>query len=301
MVLYSSPHFSAHVTPPGHPERPERAQVLTDVALAFAARGGDVREPRRATTEELARIHTPEHLEVVASTAGQAVMLDPDTFTSPESQDVALLAAGAAIQAAEHAWRQGEAAMALVRPPGHHAEPDKAMGFCLYNNIAVAAASLRASGVARVAIVDFDVHHGNGTQAAFYSDPTVFFASTHQYPYYPGTGSAEETGYGKGRGFTLNEPMAAGGRDADLLRLYEKKILPAVEAFQPGVMLVSAGYDAHELDPLAGMRITTEGFARLVGLLKDAARTICGGRIAFITEGGYHLGALQACLDATVE
>ena len=145
-------------------------------------------------------------------------MLDADTFTSPESYEIALLAAGAAIDAARHAWRTGEPALALVRPPGHHAEPDRAMGFCLYNNIAVAAAALRADGVARVAIVDIDVHHGNGTQAAFYADPTVLFVSSHQFPYYPGTGAADETGAGAGVGFTLNLPMEAGATDADFER-----------------------------------------------------------------------------------
>ena len=175
MVLWSSPIFASHVTPPGHPERPERADVFTAVARAFAARGGTVREPRPAAREELARVHARAYLDTVAATAGRAVMLDPDTFTSPASHEVAGLAAGAAIDAATHAWRAGEATLALVRPPGHHAERDRAMGFCLYNNIAVAAAALRAAGVSRVAIVDFDVHHGNGTQAAFYSDPTVLF------------------------------------------------------------------------------------------------------------------------------
>jgi len=192
MVLYSSRAFASHVTPPGHPERLERAEVFTDVARAFEARGGVVIEPRAATLEELARVHTVEYLDQVAATAGRAVMLDPDTFTSPDSSEVASLAAGAAIEAARHAWRTGEATMAMVRPPGHHAEADHAMGFCLYNNVAVAAAALRAAGAARVAIVDFDVHHGNGTQSAFYSDPTVYYASSHQFPYYPGTGAWDE-------------------------------------------------------------------------------------------------------------
>jgi acetoin utilization deacetylase AcuC-like enzyme len=301
MVLYSSPRFASHVTPPGHPERLERAEVFTEVARAFAARGGAVIEPRAATREELARVHAAGYLDALAATSGRAVMLDPDTFTSPASHDVASRAAGAAIEAALHSWRTGEAALALVRPPGHHAEPDRAMGFCLYNNVAVAAASLRAAGAARVAIVDFDVHHGNGTQAAFYSDPTVYYASSHQFPYYPGTGAAGDVGEGPGRGFTLNVPMAAGARDADFLRVYDQTILPAIEAFRPDVLLVSAGYDAHELDPLAGMRVSTDGFAQLVRRLKEVAAAACGGRIALVTEGGYDLAALRACLEATIE
>ena len=301
MVVYFSPSFALHVTPPGHPERPERAEVFGEVARAFAARCGAVMEPRPATREELARVHTSEYLDAIAATAGRAVMLDPDTFTSPASTDVASLAAGAAIEAALYTWRTGQAAMAMVRPPGHHAEPDRAMGFCLYNNIAVAAASLRAVGATRVAIVDFDVHHGNGTQSAFYADPTVYYASSHQFPYYPGTGAADEVGVGPGRGFTLNVPMAAGARDAEFFTAYDETILPAVEDFRPEVLLVSAGYDAHELDPLAGMRMTTAGFAGLVLRLKELAASRSGGRIAFVTEGGYHLGALRECLEATIE
>jgi acetoin utilization deacetylase AcuC-like enzyme len=289
------------MTPPGHPERMERAGVFDAVAAAFRSRGGGVSNPRPATREELARIHTAAYLDQVAAADGRAVMLDPDTFTSPESVEIARLAAGAAIEAARHSWLTGESAMALVRPPGHHAEPDRAMGFCLYNNIAVAAAALRAEGVSRVAIVDFDVHHGNGTQAAFYADPSVLFISSHQFPYYPGTGAAGEMGSGAGQGFTVNIPMEAGARDDEYDRVYRSIVVPALERFAPDVMLVSAGYDAHERDPLAGMRMTTEGFAALVGLLKDTAARLCGGRVAFITEGGYHLGALQDCLEATIE
>jgi acetoin utilization deacetylase AcuC-like enzyme len=301
MKLFASTRFGEHVTPPGHPERMERAGVFDAVAGAFRSRGGVVSDPRPATREELARIHTAAYLDQVAAADGRAVMLDPDTFTSPESVEIAGLAAGAAIEAARHAWATGESAMALVRPPGHHAEPDRAMGFCLYNNIAVAAAALRAEGASRVAIVDFDVHHGNGTQAAFYADPSVLFISSHQFPYYPGTGAADETGTGAGRGFTINIPMQAGARDAEYDRVYRSIVVPALERFGPDVLLVSAGYDAHELDPLAGMRMTTDGFAALVGLLKGAASQLCGGRIAFITEGGYHLGALRECLEATIE
>jgi acetoin utilization deacetylase AcuC-like enzyme len=301
MVLFSSPRFVEHTTPPGHPERPERAEVFDLVAASHRRHGGAVREPRAATRSELARIHTSEYLDHIAATAGRATMLDADTFTSPESHEIALLAAGAAIDAARHAWQTGEAAMAMVRPPGHHAEPDRAMGFCLYNNIAIAAAALRAEGASRVAIVDIDVHHGNGTQAAFYKDPSVLYVSTHQYPYYPGTGAANETGEGAGRGATLNLPLEAGTNDAGFLAAYVSGVVPALEMFRPEVVLVSAGFDAHELDPLGGLRVTTAGYVRVVSTLCDAAARLSGGRIAFVTEGGYHLSALQECLEGIAD
>ena len=300
MLLISSPRFAEHTTPPGHPERPERAEVFDRVAAAFRAKGGVVREPRPATREELARVHTADYLDLIASTAGRATMLDEDTYTSPESHEIALLAAGAAILAALHAWQQKEPALALARPPGHHAEADKAMGFCLYSNVAIAAATLRARGLDRVAIVDFDVHHGNGTQAAFYTDASVLFISSHQYPYWPGSGAAGETGSGGGLGYTLNLPMPAGARDADVIGAYESQALPALVKFKPDAMIVSAGFDAHELDPLGGLRMTTEGYARLVGLLDATARSICQRRIALVTEGGYHLDAVNDCLESVM-
>jgi acetoin utilization deacetylase AcuC-like enzyme len=301
VLLIATPRFGDHTTPLGHPERFERAGVFDEVARRFAAAGGHVREPRQATRADLSRVHDEAYLDRLDRSAGVAVMLDSDTFTGPASDEVARLAAGAAIDAAWHAARTGEPALALVRPPGHHAEPDRAMGFCLLNNIAIAAASLRAGSVERVAILDFDVHHGNGTQAAFYSDPTVLFASSHQYPYYPGTGAAAETGAGAGLGFTVNVPLAAGAGDAELLSAYDDGILPAVARFRPDVMLVSAGYDAHEADPLGSLRVTTGGFRALIERLDAFARQKAGGRIAFVTEGGYDLAALDACLGATID
>jgi acetoin utilization deacetylase AcuC-like enzyme len=300
MIVYSSPRFAEHVTPPGHPESPERAEVFDAVAAAFAGAGGVVRRPRAATGEELCRVHTADYVRMLGATAGRAVMLDADTFTSPESHDVALLAAGASVDAAREAYDTATATLALVRPPGHHAEADRAMGFCLYNNIAIAAAALRAAGVARVAIVDIDVHHGNGTQNAFYGDPGVLYVSIHQAPYYPGTGAADEAGEAAGRGVTLNVPLPAGATDATYAGACDERVVPALDRFRPDIILVSAGYDAHERDPLAGMRVTTAGFADLAGRLRASAERLCRGRSAWMTEGGYHLGALRECLEATI-
>ena len=202
LIIISSERFAEHQTPPGHPERPERAAVMNAVAARWRATGGEVVAPPAATREQLARIHDAAYLHRLSETSGQAVALDPDTYTSPESHEIALLAAGAAVDAVERVMGATHtAALAMVRPPGHHAERNKAMGFCLFNNVAVAAAHARAMGAGRVAIVDFDVHHGNGTQHTFERDSSVLYVSTHQYPYYPGTGAADEVGIGDGAGF----------------------------------------------------------------------------------------------------
>ena len=296
MLLISSPRFQEHTTPPGHPERPERAEVFDQVAVAWRDKGGRVVEPRPATRQELLRVHAAAHVDAMEAARGRAVMLDADTFTSPESYEIARLAAGAAVQAAEHALDTRETAFALVRPPGHHAERDKAMGFCLFNNVAVAAAAAIARGLSRVAIVDIDVHHGNGTQWTFYADPKVLYVSTHQFPFYPGTGAADETGTGAGKGFTFNLPLAAGAADAEYAAAY-RTIAGVLETYAPELLLVSAGFDAHEDDPLASMRLTTAGYGAVVKALADAAARI-GCAMALVTEGGYDLDALRACLDA---
>jgi len=275
----------------------ERAHVFDAVAARWSDIGVASAAPRPASRDELVRVHSPDYLDAIALSSGRAVMLDPDTFTSPESVEIAGLAAGATVQAAEHAIANREPAFALVRPPGHHAERDRAMGFCLYNNVAVAAASAIAHGLERVAIVDIDVHHGNGTQWMFYDDPKVLYVSTHQYPFYPGTGAANEVGIGEGAGFTVNVPLEMGATDADYALVYRAAILPVIEAFAPDLMLVSAGFDAHERDPLASMRVTTHGYASIVRQLVNASRN---GSIAFVTEGGYDLGALGDCLDAAI-
>jgi acetoin utilization deacetylase AcuC-like enzyme len=300
LVVFSSPRFEEHTTPPGHPERPARAQALDAAAARWRDAGGEVREPRPATRIELARVHTPEYLDLIDSVRGKPSQLDPDTYTSPESVEIAELAAGAAIDAARLA-RDGTPAFALVRPPGHHAEPDKAMGFCIYNNIAVAAADLLASGTRKVAIVDIDVHHGNGTQWAFYGEPRVLYVSSHQFPFYPGTGAADETGTGAGKGFTLNIPLPAGAGDEEYDSAYATVVQPALEAFAPEVLLISAGFDIWVNDPLAGMRVTREGIRRILMRLRAAAAATCGSRVMLVTEGGYDLPGLTAGIDAAFE
>lgn len=302
MLVISSPDFANHLTPPGHPESPERGDVLEAVAAAAARRGARVMAPRRATREELRRVHTEEHVRRIEETAGSAVALDADTYTSPSSADLATLAAGAVVQAVDEVLAgRARRAAALVRPPGHHAESSRAMGFCLYSNVAVAAAHALAQGLQRIAVVDYDVHHGNGTQEIFYADPRLLFVSVHQFPFYPGTGAVDEIGSGEGAGMTVNIPLEAGATDGDYLAVFERAVLPVLHEYEPELLLVSAGFDAHERDPLAQMRVTAEGFRRIAGLLRDAADRLCGGRVVLATEGGYALDAFAASLDATLQ
>jgi acetoin utilization deacetylase AcuC-like enzyme len=301
MILIASDRFEEHLTPPGHPESPARAEAMGGVASWWCDRNGTIVEPREATRDELQRVHTAGYLDRIAGTAGRAVKLDPDTFTSPASHQVALLAAGAALEGVEHVLgKSGLRALALVRPPGHHAECDKAMGFCLYNSVAVAAADALSRGCSRVAIVDYDVHHGHGTQWIFYDNPRVLYVSTHQYPFYPGTGAADEVGSGQAAGKTFNVPLEAGATDGDYDQVFRLLVLPALTAFAPDLVLVSAGFDAHELDPLGGMRLSTEGYTNLTRQLVELADTCCEGRAVFVTEGGYDLEALAACLQSTI-
>jgi acetoin utilization deacetylase AcuC-like enzyme len=302
VILIHSDRFAEHQTPPGHPERPERAEVMEAVAAKWREKRVEIVAPRAATHEQLARVHDEGYLKRIAATAGKAAQLDPDTYTSPESWEVALLAAGAAIDAVERVMgATHHAAVAMVRPPGHHAERDRAMGFCLYNNVAVAAAHARAQGAAKVAIVDYDVHHGNGTQHIFEADPHVLYISTHQFPYYPGTGAADEIGRGAGRGFTVNVPLEVGAADEDYELVFARVVLPVLRQFEPDLIVVSAGFDAHERDPLGGMRLSTDAFAAMTLELRAVADECCRGRIVSVTEGGYDLKALAASLDAVIE
>jgi len=228
--------------------------------------------------------------------------LDPDTFVSPESLAVARLAAGSTVALARGVAR-GEIAtgLAAVRPPGHHAEADRAMGFCLFNNVAVAARALQAEeGVDRVLVLDWDVHHGNGTQHSFEADPSVLYFSTHQHPHYPGTGAFGETGHGAGEGTTVNVPMPAGCGDPEYVGVIARVLVPVVRAFRPEVILVSCGFDAHRSDPLAGMEIGAEGYRDMTRLVRAVAEEVCGGRLLFVLEGGYAATGLDEGTTAVI-
>jgi acetoin utilization deacetylase AcuC-like enzyme len=294
VALYDDPLFREHDAGRGHPERPERLDAVRNGIREAGLEGRlDLIPPRSATPAELLRVHTEGHVGLVASTKGRRYRFDPDTEAGPRSQAAAFLAAGAVVDAVDRAL-EGEIdrAFCAVRPPGHHAGADRAMGFCLFNNVAVAAAHALHRGLDRVMIVDFDVHHGNGTQEIFYDDPRVLYVSSHAYPFYPGTGALDEVGEGPGRGFTVNLPLPDGMGDADFARVYRTIVEPVGKAFDPELLLVSAGFDAARGDPLAGMDLTAEGYAELTDVCLGIAAGAAQGRALFVLEGGYGLDAL---------
>lgn len=290
-----SPLFGAHDPGHGHPERPAR---YTAVAAAVAASGAPVREPSPAPQEALQRVHPAVYLRRLheLSLEGGA-MLDPDTIMREVSYEAAVAAAGAAVEAVE-AVLAGELGAAFCggRPPGHHAEPARPMGFCFINHAAVAAAHARALGCERVAVLDWDAHHGNGTQAIFYDDPSVLYVSLHQWPYYPWTsGAADERGAGAGEGATLNIPLAAGTTEAEYLDAFRHVALPEVRAFDPQLLIVSAGFDAHRDDPLCDLGLSAPAF----GEMAAEVREIAPGPV-LVLEGGYDLAALEASVGSTL-
>jgi acetoin utilization deacetylase AcuC-like enzyme len=261
-------------------------------------------EPRPATIDEIALVHRREYIKEIEEMAQRGGgWLDPDTVMSAGSYEAALYAAGGLIRAVEVVMA-GEvtSAFALVRPPGHHATSTQAKGFCLFNNIAIATEyALAEYKLERILIIDFDVHHGNGTQEAFYDNPQVMYISTHQYPFYPGTGDLKETGSGAAAGTNINIPLSAGCGDDEYLEVFEQIIVPAAKRFKPRLILVSAGYDNHWADPLAMMQVSVAGFGQMVGIIKGLADGLCGGRLVFTLEGGYHLDALATSIKATFD
>ena len=298
--LVDDNRFLDHVAPYGHPEHPGRLKAIRQRFEEDGLASRCERVPaREAVDEELLRIHTAAHVRTVDATASSEFRsLDPDTYASRGSARAARLAAGALVDLASRVL-SGHLSngFALLRPPGHHAEADRAMGFCLYNNVAVAARAAQAARLCeRVLIVDWDVHHGNGTQHSFWEDPSVLYFSTHQFPFYPGTGAAEEAGGGEGRGFTVNVPWPAGMGDAEYLAAFDRVLLPVARRFSPELILVSAGFDAAAGDLLGGMRVSPDGYAAMTERLLSLAE----GRVVLALEGGYNLDAIArsaaACL-----
>lgn len=279
-----------------HPESPERLRIIHGL-LDREFKDLPCIAPRLATENELALVHDPFYIQRIADTDGKAfTQLDPDTGCSSRSYQIARLAAGGLLEAidgmlapSDPALRTPHSAFAFVRPPGHHAERDRAMGFCLFNNVAVAAEyALEKHGVQRVLIVDWDLHHGNGTQHSFYGRRDVLYFSSHQYPHYPGSGGFDEVGSGKGEGFTVNAPFPAGFGDEEYLAVYSRILKPIALEYRPELVLVSAGFDPYVKDPLGGMNVTGNGFGNLATIVREIADATCGGKVLLTLEGGYN-------------
>ena len=303
--LVRDPLYLKHKNGDGHPERPERLVAVDEAidGVAFADELLDL-PAGDAGHDELARIHDRDYIRRIAATEGERPrMLDADTGVAPESYRAALRAAGGTITAVD-AVLAGEVrrSFALPRPPGHHAERNRAMGFCLFNNVAVAARYAQdAYGLERVAVIDWDVHHGNGTQWSFYEDPSVLYVSVHEYPLFPGTGLVQDTGRDIGQGYTLNLPLPAGQTDRDYAIAFEEVVLPVLGEFDPQLVLVSAGFDAHRDDPLARMQLSVDGFRWMTRALLGIAEQHADGRIVHVLEGGYNLEALSEGVTAVLE
>ncbi len=299
-ALIKDDRYLEHNAGEGHPESPNRLRVIHElIGKEFAEL--PLIAPRIATEDELALVHDPLYIQTVAKTEGKPFsQLDPDTGLSARSYEIARLAAGGLLQGVDALLSPDasrltpHAVFAFVRPPGHHAEPDRGMGFCLFNNIAIAAQYAKEKyGLKRILIVDWDLHHGNGTQRAFFDDPSVLFFSSHQYPYYPGSGGFDEVGSGAGRGFTVNAPFPAGFGDAEYLHVYNSILKPIALEFRSELVLVSAGFDPYVQDPLGGMEVSGEGFGGLAAIVRDIANATCNGKVLITLEGGYNPAGLR--------
>ena len=299
-LLFTHKSSENHDMGTGHPENPDRVRAVWEALNAPRFNDLERREAPRATIDEISRIHRRDYVELILNSVPSTGLyrIDPDTAMSPSSGEAALTAAGAVIAAIDSVI-SGEASNAFcaIRPPGHHAEPSRGMGFCLFNNVAIGAAHARQNhGINHVAVVDFDVHHGNGTQAAFWSDPNVMFASSHEYPFYPGTGAQEERGVGN----IFNIPLAKMSGSKEFRQGFEKVVFPALQEFSPDLIIISAGFDAHARDPLANIRLQDEDFEWITNKLLDIAGEYADGRIVSSLEGGYDLDALASSVTAHV-
>lgn len=303
-IVLQDDRFLDHKTRYGHPESPDRLVAIYDAIAAdkekiqYAAVA-----PREATVEEIALNHGTDYIHTIEKTSGKDyVSLDPDTHTSAGTWKAAVLAVGAVLTGIDLIQNSTAGrAFALVRPPGHHAEQSRAMGFCIFNNIAVGAHYLRAAHrMERVFIFDWDLHHGNGTQHSFYNSSEVLYLSVHQYPYYPGTGAYDEIGQGQGAGYTVNIPLSGGQGDRDYAYIIEQIVAPVARQFKPQFMLISAGYDIYHHDPLGTMQVTPQGFYGMAQSLVRLADELCGGKILFALEGGYHAAGIAKSVQYTL-
>jgi acetoin utilization deacetylase AcuC-like enzyme len=302
-VVVIDAEYLKHLPGDSHPERPERIKVLLDLAGGLDRQKFQLVAPKAAARADVERIHGADHVRLVESTSTvNHYALDGDTITCRDSFGVSLLAVGGFLTLLDMlAAKESSNGFALVRPPGHHALRHHAMGFCLFNTMAIGAEYLKHNyGAKKILIMDWDVHHGNGTQDAFYQDPTVLFISTHQYPYYPGSGALNECGVGAGEGYTINIPLPAGCADAEYMQVFQDIVVPAAEKFQPQWILVSAGFDPHRRDPLGGMNVTEEGFGAMARILLSLANRFADARIAFLLEGGYDLAGLRDSVAAVL-
>ncbi len=303
VALVYSPRYLLHNKGIKHPESPQRLAVLVK-GLQNSPFAGEIKwlDPLEIDEEVLLRVHTKSYINLLKAYAFLGGgWLDEDTFVSANSYDIALLAVGGAVRAIEQAWKARDHSFALLRPPGHHASQSRGAGFCLLNNIACAIRYGQEHwGLKKVLVVDWDLHHGNGTQEIFYEDPSVLYFSLHQFPWYPGTGKVEETGKGKGKGYTVNVPLPAGCGDEEYIAVFEEVLIPIAYRFQPDLIAVSAGFDAHFADPIGGMFVSPYGYGMMTRILKELNEELCEGGIFAVLEGGYNLEGLLNSVQAVI-